>query len=191
MLDYFQDEKSIQTCVESFGQFLTNLQKIGNVGVIHLIAHSMGNRALVQTFQLLKDSGIKFGHVILAAPDVGFKDFESNVPVFESGVLDKSTTIYLSRKDRALEISAELNWEYRLGQAPPQIVYPSIQMVDVSFVDMSYLGHGYVASNFAVLRDMQSLLLENKTAEQRANLTKQTNGVFLLEQAESLMKPSV
>ncbi len=121
--------------------------------------------------------------MVLAAPDVATSDFEKIYPDCCS-TTQGIKTLYVSRKDRALEISSEIHDDFRLGLLPSDRVFQGLDTVDVSQVDTSYLGHGYVSSCRPVLYDLHLILLENKPAIERTDLVS-NNHQFVLKTVNS------
>jgi esterase/lipase superfamily enzyme len=134
----------------------------------------MGNRGLLRAMQRIvarveaKSLSVRFGQVILAAPDVDrelFGDLHSAL----LGV-GARTTLYVSQKDLAVELSSWIHDFDRVGFAPPVTVVDGIDTVNVTGIDLSLLGHGYVAEAREVLTDMKQLVEYSAPPEKRAGL---------------------
>jgi esterase/lipase superfamily enzyme len=96
---------------------------------IHIIAHSMGNRALVQALsqiarEHLGGDGPLFQNVILAAPDVDRRVFEELASAFRSEAV--RVTLYASDSDKALAAAQTLQRFPRAGDANPLLVVSGI-----------------------------------------------------------------
>lgn len=169
---YTTAEANAQWSYLHLSEFLREVAERSGARRIHLIAHSMGNRALTQAIKELSEtlpkrkSGPVFGQVILAAPDVDADTFLQIASAVSS--LSERTTIYSSDHDQALGFSKSLHAYLRLGQAP--MVIPGIDSVDVSSIDHSLLGHGYYGENPTVLGDFLSLLLKDLPPNSRSHL---------------------
>lgn len=151
---------------------LVLVQKSG-VEKIHIIAHSMGNRGLLRAMQRMlaqvqAASGISFGQIFLAAPDVDPDLFEGLVEAYRQ--LAERTTLYVSAKDKALATSGIIHDHPRVGFFPPITVIEGIDTVEVSNIDLTLLGHGYYADARDLLQDMHELLLHNTSPEKRFGL---------------------
>lgn len=181
---YVADSSTILESFRYISQFINEFSQTVNAEKINIIAHSMGNRGVLDAFdQVLKnifiENGKKINQIILAAPDVDAYVFRSRYNAYTSTAL--RTTLYVSDKDRALQASRILNQVNRIGLTPPISIFPGIDTVFVSDIDLSLLGHGYVANNRVVLTDMHQLLLNNSAPAQRIGLKSvQTvqNGIY-------------
>lgn len=175
-LGYIADQNradASEACLEKYIEVLANR---AGANKINVIAHSMGNRVfsrVVDKFQNLTRRGkIELGVVILAAPDVDRDTFNSLASAFPS--LSENTTMYVSSKDKALQLSGHLQSFPRAGYTPPVSVYPGIDTIQVGNVDVSLLGigHNYHSEKHPVLYDMASLLQGNTNPEKRVRLKK-------------------
>jgi esterase/lipase superfamily enzyme len=99
----------------------------------------MGNRCLLRLLSLLK-SRTTFGQIFLTAPDVDRLLFASLATICPP--LSNRTTLYLSRRDRALRVSTKMHAGDRAGRAPPVFVMDNVDSIDVSEIDLSFIGHG-------------------------------------------------
>lgn len=70
--DYLRDEDSVRLTVEHLKAFLTDITHHAAPRKLHLVAHSMGNRALTEVLHhFVRTEGKPiFNEIILAAPDV-------------------------------------------------------------------------------------------------------------------------
>jgi esterase/lipase superfamily enzyme len=161
---YPPDEASIEASEEPLTAYLAQLAGCLGDGALHIIAHSMGNRALLRSMKELLNrveskQNLKLGQIFLAAPDVDARVFANLARVFKS--LSERTTLYVSPKDKALASSGILHDYPRAGFTPPVTTVDGIDTVDTSSVDLSFLGHGYFAASRDVLEDMYTLLRHN------------------------------
>lgn len=171
---YLADEESIQASEDEISVFLSNFARQTGSEKVHIIAHSMGNRGLLRAIQRIthdaeKRSGIKFGQVILAAPDVDVDLFKDLARLYPS--VSERTTLYVSAKDRAVALSQIVHDYDRVGFIPPVTVVPGIDTVEVTNIDLSLLGHGYIATAEAVLYDMYELIFHNTAPNARTRLS--------------------
>jgi esterase/lipase superfamily enzyme len=169
LLRYRADESSIEASEHHIAKFLSEFVKVAQADRVHIIAHSMGNRGLLRSIDKIAKQFVgkpkPFEQIILAAPDVGQTLFKNNATAYQS-IADR-TTLYVSRKDKALRASSWMNGNARTGFSEPVTIVPTIDTIDVSNTDLSLLGHGYCMEDWDVLRDMHSLLNENKSPESR------------------------
>jgi esterase/lipase superfamily enzyme len=161
---YAADEASIEASEAAITEFLVSMATFSGASRVHVIAHSMGNRGLLRAVQRMASraasaSGVRFGQVFLAAPDLDAGLFRELAALYPR-VSDR-TTLYVSARDRALEASHWLHEFDRAGYVPPVTTVDGIDTVEVTGLDMSVLGHGYFAEAHGVLYDMHQLLREN------------------------------
>lgn len=132
---YSSDGASIEASEEVITQFLINFTQKSGAKRIHLIAHSMGNRGLLRALKNItqkvenSDLEVKFGQIILAAPDLDVDTFKQAAHVYPT--LSKSTTIYASPKDVPVLGARFLVGYPRLGFVPPITVVPHIDTIKV------------------------------------------------------------
>jgi len=115
---YHQDEETVLLTIKRLTLFLQDLTAVQGAREIHLIAHSMGNRALIGALERLtltaNTARKPFKQIVLTAPDVPRKDVE---PLIEATSLRaERVTLYASRKDKALGISKAKHKYERLGK---------------------------------------------------------------------------
>ena len=132
----------------------------------------MGNRGLARSIQrIISDasmSGVRFGQIILAAPDIEVSLFRDLAAVYPK--ISTRTTMYVSARDRALQMSKFLQDSDRAGFTPPITVVPNIDTVEVTDIDLTLLGHGYYAEAAPVLYDMTEVLNHNSPPERRMRI---------------------
>jgi esterase/lipase superfamily enzyme len=137
---------------------------------IHLIAHSMGNKALVGALNQMPMNGRKrFSQIVLTAPDI---DADTFVPLAAAVASHSSrATLYASRNDRALAASKRLQTYRRAGDATGGVlVVANIDSVDVSAVDTDLIGHFYYGDNSSVISDVFLLLTQGLPPSKRPRL---------------------
>ncbi len=175
---YSADETTIEWSEAAIEDFLVDFVEQSGASVVHLIAHSMGNRALLRVINSIvanaqRRSHKHFGQIVLAAADVDtgfFRIHCSDYPI----IADR-TTLYVSKRDLAIEAS---RWKHRfprVGLVPPLFVIEGIDTINVTNVDMTMLGHGYVAEARNVLGDMHRLLNDGAAPDQRFGLKPKNN----------------
>jgi esterase/lipase superfamily enzyme len=175
---YPADEATIEACENHIADYLSDFALSSGARRVNVIAHSMGNRGLLRAIQRLigraasTASGVQFGHFILAAPDVDRDLFLELSRAY--GQAAQRTTLYISDRDRALDLSGSLHRYPRVGYSPPVTVVPGIDTVYVGNVDLTILGHGYVAEAAEVLRDMHELLQHDAAPDKRFALRRIT-----------------
>ncbi|MEM9413769.1 MAG: alpha/beta hydrolase, partial [Planctomycetota bacterium] len=142
----------------------------------HLVAHSMGNRALLQAIDRMavadKSNNKVFGQLVMAAPDVSARDFRFRY-VPSAITLADSVTLYASSKDRALLASTEIHGHNRAGLAGENlVVMAGLDTIDVSEIDTSLIGHSYYGDHPELIKDLRALVELSQPAAKRSWLRK-------------------
>jgi esterase/lipase superfamily enzyme len=171
---YSQDEETVSLTVKRLTAFLKQLTETSGVKEIHLIAHSMGNRAMMGALERLglpQTRGAKpFKQVVLTAPDVPRKDVESLIEA--ASLRAERVTLYASRKDKALGISKAKHKYERLGKVYGfPYVLVGMDSIDASDVRTDFLAHTVFAKTRTVLGDLQALIAHGDPPDQRFGLT--------------------
>jgi esterase/lipase superfamily enzyme len=173
--EYKSDEDHAAQSVSSLAAVLTRLiaerrAPPGAPGKIHIVAHSLGNRMLLNAMTSLAPglpSGEKvFGHVVLAAPDVDVPDFFQQTPALISASDD--VTFYFCEKDVALLASRAVHHQERAGEG--LVAVPQLVNVDAENANTSLLGHDYYASSSRVLIDEDLLINQGLAAGVRPTI---------------------
>ena len=168
---YTRDEATVGWTVAHLEKFLNDLRERTEVSKIHLIAHSMGNRALVGALErlVLRDPSASawLGQIVLAAPDVDSGELANRfMPTIVSNV--ERVTLYTSRNDKALLASAALHGANRAGYAQAsQLIFKGVETIDVSSIDTGLLGHSYYGEHPDLIKDLQALVELNRPAKLR------------------------
>jgi esterase/lipase superfamily enzyme len=158
---YPADEASVEWSTEHFATFLTRMARDSEAATIHLIAHSMGSRAVANGLRMIADSASPPGacrlkQIILAAPDIDSGLFtQLSGKAFSCG---ERTSLYASSNDLALGISQQLHAYPRAGASGPAItIVPGVDTIDASQVDTGLVGHSYYRGRTA-LADIYELI---------------------------------
>ena len=128
---------------------------------IYIVAHSMGNKVLVDALQqaALSKAKVTITELVMAAPDVDTRVFRSKLEQFRS--VATNITMYASSADKALLASGVKTFGTRAGYVAdngrPEY-FSGIEVIDVTAVGDDMLGHGTYASSRAVLEDLAHLL---------------------------------
>jgi esterase/lipase superfamily enzyme len=175
--DYWADEEAVQYSERYLCEFLRELCLRSGAEKVNVLAHSMGNRALLRVAMRAAEGamsarGIRFGHVILAAADVGRRFFQTEAPSY--GSIADGVTMYTSSHDKALRSSAIVHRGPRAGFTPPATVVRDIDTIDASRIDLSLLGHGYYAAARPVLGDIHAILYGRHDPSARIGLEHDT-----------------
>lgn len=151
------------------------LEEAGDTN-IHIVAHSMGNRLLLEALERLSyaqepgDAPL-FGELVWASPDVDaeyFSEVLAELPQMAEGM-----TAYTSSKDRALQLSQSLGGSYpRAGQSQP---LPQIAEL-LTAVDTSNVSRGIGHSDFTggAINDLRAVVWLGLPPEDRCILSRET-----------------
>ena len=159
---YPADESTVQASAKYITQFLVDVVNQSGAEQVHVIAHSMGNRAIVEAVRSIvgaarEETGVRFSQFILAAPDVDAEYFKQFATAYSQAA--KRTTMYVSDRDHAVRASRFLHGGVpRVGLAPPFQIIDGIDTVNAGRIVDSLLGHGYVAESWQLLVDMHQLI---------------------------------
>ena len=169
---YPTDLNNNEWTVDHLSTFLRQVSEQSGAQTIHLIAHSMGNRALVNALAQLAASPAAtqphFNQVVLTAPDIDASIFKTLAVRFQP--LVARATLYASSKDEALVASKTYQGYQRAGDTDPAVVIvPGMDTIDVSSVDSNLIGHFYYGDNVSVISDLKRVL-EGVAAPMRATL---------------------
>jgi esterase/lipase superfamily enzyme len=174
-LQYSVDENNAVWTVPQLREFLLGIARRTEARRIHLIAHSMGNRALTAalarlSMEVKQEELPLFHEVLLTAPDIDADVFRRDIaPAIVKTA--QRVTLYASSNDNALIASKKVHGYPRAGESGANIVVlAGIDTIDVSGVDTSLLGHSYYGSSDSVLTDMAQLLHEYKPPDLRDRL---------------------
>jgi esterase/lipase superfamily enzyme len=173
---YSVDEASVQISGRRMADFLETVVAQSGAQHIHLIAHSMGNRALIEAMQtfLAKRAPESrqhiFGQVVFTAPDVDRDYFMDAVGDLNAASL--RTTLYASDTDYAIRSSQFFHGAPRAGTAGDVIIkLAGLDSIDMSAVPADSLGHSYFAANAGALYDMFRLLWRDDPPPKRCGMT--------------------
>jgi esterase/lipase superfamily enzyme len=170
---YLADENTVQWTEEHLKSFLGDVAEQSGAEKIFLIAHSMGNRALLRALTALMNEKPHlrpcFSELILAAPDVDAAVFKNQIAPWVAQQSGGCVTLYASAKDKALGTSEKIHGGYpRAGDTGENLVIlPGVETIDATKVDTDFLGHGYFAQEPKVLSDIHLLIDDSKRAALR------------------------
>ena len=177
---YLDDEATVSISGRKMADFLDTVVGQSGAQRVHVLAHSMGNRALIEALQTFlanrapENRQHLFGQVVFTAPDV---DREYFIDVLKSlaGSAER-VTLYASANDYALRSSQMLHGAPRAGSAGNFIVrMPGIDTIDMSAVAADALGHSYFATNAGAIFDIFRLLWRGDPPAQRCGMSDRRN----------------
>ncbi len=179
LLSYIADTAVVNLSGRRLSRFLEDVVAKSGAQRIHLIAHSMGNRALTDALELFalryKGAQPAFDQVLFTAPDLDAGLFAEMMKTIR--VAARRITLYASNKDWALAVSRRLHGDSpRAGQGGRGILH----VADVDSIDMTEIGedmlkHSYYANNPSALTDILSLFWRDAPPGQRCGM-KQAQG---------------
>jgi len=172
LTEYTRDEANVAWTVVHLEEFLNQVVARTGARNVHLVAHSMGNRALVQALErmALKQTHPEpvFGQVVMAAPDVDAGEFRDRYAPAVTA-LARQVTLYASSNDQALLASTKVHGHTRAGLSGDRLVVVSgVDTIDVSPIDTSLIGHSYYGNNPQMIRDIQALVELGAPASDRS-----------------------
>jgi esterase/lipase superfamily enzyme len=173
---YTVDEAAVNVSGRRLAQFLEDVVAQSGAERVHLIAHSMGNRALIEALQTwmgnhdARSRRKAFGQIVFTAPDVD-RDYFTDVIDSLSQTAER-VTLYASDKDLALKTSEAVHGAPRAGMAGASIITrPGLDTIDMSAVEGDMLGHTYFAADAGAIYDLFRLLWRNDPPPQRCGMT--------------------
>ena len=178
---YAVDEAAVGISGRRLADFLETVVAQSGAQRIHLIAHSMGNRALIEALQtyLAKRAPENrqhiFGQIVFTAPDVDRDYFSDAIQSLAQAA--ERVTLYASDNDYALRSSQFLHGAPRAGTAGDVIVkLTGLDSIDMSSVPADALGHSYFAANSGAIYDIFRLLWRGDPPPQRCGMTHPKTG---------------
>lgn len=174
---YFADSETIKWSVAHLERFLLDLVDQTSAELlyadkparVHLVAHSMGSRAVVQALMLAAEElrtadRPVFCDVILAAPDID-RDLFRDVMVVDllRSRIAEHYTLYASSADSVIKTSEKLQVYPRAGNADEGLVavdHESFDTIDASAIKSGWLSfnHDYFITEPRVIRDLIEVL---------------------------------
>ena len=179
LADYLSDEGAIQWSRPHLRTFIENVCKTSNADAVHLIAHSMGSRALVEVVQALSTASLPPGslkQLIFAAPDVDSGVFQQAARALR-GVCSR-VTLYASDRDKALKISKKVHGYARAGEAGAGLVIVAgVDTIDASLVETDFLGHSGITKDLPLMEDVYYLVQHGHAPGQRFGLEERSGAL--------------
>jgi esterase/lipase superfamily enzyme len=180
---YMRDENTVMSSGQKMAQILDDVVARSGAERIHLIAHSMGNRALIEALQTYLSTRAPenrthiFDQIVFTAPDVDREYFVNAIKSL--GGAAARVTLYASDTDLALQSSQMLHDAPRAGLAGINIIsLPGIDTIDMSAVPSDALGHTYFAANTGAIYDLFRLLWRGDPPPQRCGMSNRKAGLL-------------
>jgi esterase/lipase superfamily enzyme len=175
LISYIADTAVVNLSGRRLSRFLEDVVAQSGATRIHLIAHSMGNRALTDALELfaLRYEGAQpaFDQVLFTAPDLDAGLFAEMMTTIRTTA--RRITLYASNKDWALAVSRRLHGDSpRAGQGGRNILnVAEVDSIDMTEIGEDMLKHSYYANNPSALTDILSLFWRDAPPEQRCGMT--------------------
>ncbi len=163
---YTVDEATIDWSTTHLEEFIDLITKELKLSKLHIIAHSMGNRALVDVIKHWNGRQDKVHTVVFAAPDVDSDKMKNTSDYFNAF---ENVTLYSSINDIPVNISSAVHKYQRAGNSTPPLVMEHADTVDVSKITkpLFSLGHSYYTEAYEVFNDLYYLINEKVPALKR------------------------
>ncbi len=176
VVQYIADGATIEASEQHIADFFVDFVARSGASKVHVIAHSMGNRALLRAIEQITHRGLstKVGQVFLAAPDVDRDVFVRLAPLYAR--IAERTTLYASDGDRAVQLAAVLADAPRAGYFEPYTIAPGVDTVAVPDFDIDLLGHAYFAQAEALLHDMHGQMLADRPPGRQRRMDEAKDG---------------
>ena len=165
--DYLYDGDSARQAADHLKRFVELVTAQSGAKQVHLVAHSMGNLALLNALKDFKSppGGARINQVVLAAPDIDVKEFEALAQAIVP--IARHVTLYASSRDVAMIAArrARRN-EPRAGDivdAGPVIV-PKVYSIDISELSTEIMSirHSEYADKKELIDDINRLLIKGE-----------------------------
>ena len=142
--------------------------------VLHIVAHSMGNRAVLWALAGLNLPEPRLGQLIMIAPDVDAEIFKDLV--VRSGPFRRKT-LYVSNHDRALQAASWLRPNApRAGNARKQyVVVKGMDTIDMSPLKAGRSGHSVYSYSQLLFDDLGAVLKNEDPAARKLNSCRVTS----------------
>ncbi len=175
---YAADEANVEWTVPRLRHLLRQLLVDAGAAQVHVIAHSMGNRAAVAAIRELQIDAMPAGaaclsQFVLAAPDIDADTFRQLAHEFAHKA--QRCTLYANSEDRALAASDWMHGGYpRAGGGGDELMLvPHVDTIDATGQSTDFLSHSYFADTSPVISDLFYLIRAAAPPDQRARLQRQ------------------
>lgn len=155
-----------------FKRFLSTLTGTLAGNRVHLVAHSMGSRPLMEALagigaSISPTASRPFDQVVLFAPEIPSVRFQELLSHARRSA--RRISLYASTADQALHIAKtffdDVPRAGDLRSSPTGI--EGIDMIDATSINYSMNGHTYYADNRSVIADMREVLTDVPAAKRR------------------------
>jgi esterase/lipase superfamily enzyme len=164
-VDYDRNEWTIEH-LQDFIQDLVDALAEG--AVLHVVAHSMGNRAVLAALTRANLPEQRLGQLVMIAPDVDSEIFK--YLVLRSGPFRRKT-LYVSSHDWALRAAGWLrSGAFRAGDARKQyVVVKGVDTIDMSPLKAGRVGHSVYEYSQLMFDDVGAVLKNESPSARKLN----------------------
>ncbi|MFC1498280.1 alpha/beta hydrolase [Verrucomicrobiota bacterium] len=154
---YPTDKESVEWTIPHLQNFLRFTLTNCGAKNVHIIAHSMGNKAIVDALcafdpSTLPSGSAKLRQIILAAPDIAADNFKQLAANFNGKA--KRVTLYTSKNDKAMIASMKFQTYPRAGGCV--VVVDGVDTIDAAEVETGFFAHAYYGSS--IMPDIFALI---------------------------------
>jgi len=174
VMSYIADTAVVNLSGRRLSVFLEDVVRKSGAKRVHLIAHSMGNRAMTDALELFalrnRDNPMAFDQVLFTAPDLDAGLFAEMMKTIRT--VARRITLYASDRDWALLVSRKLHGDAaRAGQGGKTILHvDDLDAIDMSTIGEDMLAHSYYANNPSALTDILSLFWRDAPPSERCGM---------------------
>lgn len=176
---YLTNTENVEWAIPHLREFMSRVAAVPGIKRIHVIAHSMGSRLLMNVLRDLSvaEENSKVSQIVFAAPDIFSEKFKQMAECLEQ--FDQ-VTLYASSADWALKASKQINNHPRAGDADPPLVIPQVVTIDVTAVGEQIfgVGHSYYGEVSKVLSDLFYIVWHGLKPSERASVRYMPNGGY-------------
>jgi esterase/lipase superfamily enzyme len=167
---YVSDSENSDWAIPHLRSFILKVIEESKPEKLHVIAHSMGNKVLLNVLRTLQaeNPDVQFNQIILAAPDVDVAIFKDQIAP-KITQMAKRITLYCSANDKALMMARKLRSNYvRVGESHDPL-YTGIETIDAtSITDKLFdLNHSYINQSSPIINDVFLLFKSNASPQER------------------------
>ena len=178
---YFSDANVVLWSAHNLQAHVEQLLASCPVGPIYIIAHSMGNRALLDMLsRISSEHAQRIAEIIMAAPDVDSGAFGRLVEAFNEKRADHTRmTLYASSEDFALKRSRDVNGGVqRAGDTEPHpTIADRVETIDASAIPTpSLINHSYHQQSRPIINDISYIIDRIDIADRKGLDEKDHNG---------------
>ncbi len=163
---YFADETIERLSRDQIRDFIADFTRYCGCEKVHVLAHSMGTRALLHAILRLSSEErvnreLRLGQVIFTAADIDKEEFECLCEQINPALRIDRKTLYAAHGDKALALSQYLGGRPRAGKYYPfvDVTRAGVELIAVpTYVEMEFFGHGYFRDAHQMLTDLHQLI---------------------------------